>query len=106
MVGPIYQDAVPPASFLQARDFARLLWTCCDDDEMGSLVQALPEGAAEFCFFVSVVSYEKLVRNPEVRPSGEAKAHKPFAVLSSVALGWMDKAEARNPGTTKPKPAR
>lgn len=104
VVGPVYQDTPPPAKFWQARDFARQLWTCCDDADLKSLVQASADGAAEFAFLVSILGYEKLVGHPKGHPDNEAIPHKPFAILACVTLGWLDEVEALTPGKTTPAP--
>lgn len=104
VVGPVYKDTPPPARFWQARDFARQLWTCCDDADLTNLVQASAEGAAEFSFLVSILSYEKLVRQPKGHPGSDSIPHKPFAILACVALGWLDDIEALTPGKTMPVP--
>lgn len=69
---------------------------------MKDLVQASAQGAAEFGFLVSVLGYEKLVRQSKGPPGSDAIPHKPFALLVCMALAWMDEVEAVTPGKTRP----
>ncbi len=63
---PFIKTNPRPARFWQARDFAQRLWTCGDDADLQSLVQASAEGAAEFrlCWSRSSVTKNRS-RSPE-----------------------------------------
>ena len=99
-VGPVYQLTVPPEQFGLGREFARQLWTCCDEEDLHHLVQDDSEGAAQFVFLASIRTFERLVPCARLRPGSPSIPHKPFAVLASTVLEWMDEIEVRNPGKT------
>ena len=100
VVGPVYKDSIPPERFLGARHFAQLLWACCDEDDVKTLVCESSDDAAQFTFLVSVLSVERLLCKPPPTPDCHPLAHKPFSVLASIALGWMDEIEMKTPGKT------
>ena len=100
VVGPIYQFSPPPKKYGEARVFARQLWTCCDDEDMRTLVCNQREGAAQFKFLVSVFAVERLLKSHKPPPGSRPVSHKPFFVLASVALDWMDEVENQTPGKT------
>ncbi|MBE7158752.1 MAG: hypothetical protein INR62_10020 [Rhodospirillales bacterium] len=100
-VGLVYKESVPPESFGMGREFARHLWTCCDEEDVILLVGDDPEGASQFVFLVSIRSLERLVLcRAKQKPDSAVIAHKPFAILASTALQWMDEIEIQSPGKT------
>ena len=105
VVGPVYKDSIPPERFLGARHFVQLLWACCDEDDVKTMVCESPDAAAQFTFLVSVLSVERLLCKPPSTPDCHPLAHKPFSILASIALGWMDEIEMKTPGKTTPRRA-
>jgi hypothetical protein len=98
----LYQMSAPPKRYWEARVFAKRLWECCDNDDARELVSGSREGAAQFCYLISLLVLERTL--PHLAQSGdiEPKSDKPFAALASRALEWLDEVEKKAPGKTMP----
>ena len=60
-----YPLAAPPEFFGEGRSFAGHLWECVDEDELRNLCESFPEGAAQLCYLLNLLAFERMSRHEE-----------------------------------------